>query len=107
MDPDDPSSAEPWTLTDPLKGNCWRKKAEGNRVVWFPIWMYCDNTSGNKSKKWNKHNSFLFTPAGLSEAQKEFNVHFLSTSNLAPPLKMLDGIADQIECDFSSVCCLA
>ncbi len=99
MDSDDPSSVEPWTLTDPIKGNRWREKAEGNCVVSFPIWMYCDDTSGNKSKKWNKHNSFLFTPAGLprSEAQKEYNVHFHSTSNLAPPLKMLDGIADQLE----------
>ncbi|PBK83841.1 hypothetical protein ARMGADRAFT_1048371 [Armillaria gallica] len=49
---------------------------------------------------WNKHNSFLFTPAGLScaEGQKEYNVHFLSTSNLALPLEMLDGIADQLTC---------
>ncbi|KAF8907460.1 hypothetical protein CPB85DRAFT_1526400 [Mucidula mucida] len=80
-----PSSAEPWTLTNPVKGNRWRELAEGHRVVAFPIWMYCDDTSGNKSKKWNKHNSFLFTPAGLprSEAQKEYN--------------MLDGIADQLE----------
>ena len=65
----------------------------------FPIWLYCDDTSGNLSKKWNEHNSFLFTAAGLprAEAQKEFNVHFLSTSNLAPPLEMLDGVVDQLE----------
>ncbi|KAK0448235.1 hypothetical protein EV421DRAFT_1900873 [Armillaria borealis] len=89
---------EPWLLTDPCKGNAWRDKAGGSRVMSFPIWLYCDDTSGNVSKKWNKHNSFLFTPAGLprSEAQKEFNVHFLSTSNIALPLEMLDGIADQL-----------
>lgn len=65
----------------------------------FPIWLYCDDTSGNLSKKWNCHNSWLFTPAGLprSEAAKEYNVHFLCTSNLAPPLEMADGIVDQIE----------
>ncbi|KAF8987533.1 hypothetical protein BDZ89DRAFT_912158, partial [Hymenopellis radicata] len=36
--------------------------------------------------------------AGLdrSESQKDFNVHFLATSNIAPPLEMLDGIAEQI-----------
>ncbi|KAF9070032.1 hypothetical protein BDP27DRAFT_1420468 [Rhodocollybia butyracea] len=53
---------------------------------------------GNVSKRWNKHNSFLFTPAGLprEESSKEYNIHFLSTSNTAPPLEMLDGIADQI-----------
>ncbi|THU88786.1 hypothetical protein K435DRAFT_635318, partial [Dendrothele bispora CBS 962.96] len=45
--------------------NPWRTKAKGKRVLAFPIWLYCDDTSGNQSKKWNKHNSFLFTAAGL------------------------------------------
>ncbi|KAL1708926.1 hypothetical protein EV121DRAFT_276854 [Schizophyllum commune] len=60
-------------------------KARGYRTLAFPLWMYCDDTSGNVSKKWNKHNSFLFTPAGLSRAEvhKEYN--------------MLDGIVDQLE----------
>jgi hypothetical protein len=59
--------------------------------------MYCDDTSGNLSKKWNKHNSFLFLPGGLphEQSQKEYNIHFLSTSNIAPPLEMLDGIVKQ------------
>jgi hypothetical protein len=88
-----------WTFTDPALGNRWRTLAKGHRALAFPIWMYCDDTSGNLSKKWNEHNSFLFTPAGLSrtESQKEFNIHFLSTSNIAPPLEMLDGIVEQVE----------
>ncbi|KAJ7110365.1 hypothetical protein C8R43DRAFT_904377, partial [Mycena crocata] len=88
-----------WTLTDPAIGNSWRERAKGSPVYAFPIWLYCDDTSGNLSKKWNEHNSFLFTPAGLprEQAQKEFNIHFLSTSNIAPPLEMLDGIIDQLE----------
>ncbi|KIK56084.1 hypothetical protein GYMLUDRAFT_76242 [Collybiopsis luxurians FD-317 M1] len=89
----------PWRYTDPSKGNPWREKARGHRVCAFPIWLYCDDTSGNKSKKWNKHNSFLFTPAGLDckEAHLQYHVHFLSTSNIAPPLEMLDGIVEQLE----------
>ena len=89
----------PWTHTDPSKGNRWRILAEGVRVYSFPIWLYCDDTSGNVSKRWNKHNSFLFTAAGLphSQANQEYNVHFLCTSNTAPPLEMLDGILDQLE----------
>ncbi|KAJ7160225.1 hypothetical protein C8R46DRAFT_1285735 [Mycena filopes] len=92
-------TTEKWTLTDPAIGNPWRERAKGSRVYCFPIWLYCDDTSGNLSKKWNEHNSFLFTPAGLSREQsaKEFNIHFLSTSNIAPPLEMLDGILDQLE----------
>lgn len=80
-------------------GNRWRGLANGHRVLVFPIWLYCDDTSGNLSKKWNKHNSFLFTPAGLPRhlVHREYNIHFLSTSNIAPPLEMLDGIVDQLQ----------
>ncbi|KAJ6542980.1 hypothetical protein B0H19DRAFT_1212717 [Mycena capillaripes] len=89
----------PWTYTNPATGNRWRAKANGSQVVSFPMWLYCDDTSGNVSKKWNEHNSFLMTPAGLprEEAQKEYNIHFLCTSNLARPLEMLDGIVEQLE----------
>lgn len=88
-----------WTLTDPVNGNRWCEQAEGCTVLNFPIWLYCDDTSGNVSKKWNKHNSFLFTPVGLpqSESQKDYNMHFLCTSNIALPLEMLDGIVEQLE----------
>ncbi|KAJ7861865.1 hypothetical protein B0H13DRAFT_1454030, partial [Mycena leptocephala] len=88
-----------WDLTDPAVGNPWQERAKGSRVYSFPLWLYYDDTSGNLSKKWNEHNSFLFTPAGLphEQSQKEFNIHFLSTSNIAPPLEMLDGILDQLE----------
>ncbi|KAJ7707192.1 hypothetical protein B0H14DRAFT_2415522, partial [Mycena olivaceomarginata] len=65
----------------------------------IPMWVDCDDTSGNVSKQWNEPNSFLMTPAGLlqEEAQKEYNIHFLCTSNLARPLEMLDGIIDQLQ----------
>ncbi|KAH9950722.1 hypothetical protein B0H21DRAFT_776436 [Amylocystis lapponica] len=48
----------------------------------------------NASKKWNKHNSILFTLAGLPRrlAQLTYNIHFLSTSNLAPPLEMIEEL---------------
>lgn len=90
--------ASPWTYTDPTVGNPWREQAKGHRVVAFPLWMYCDDTSGNLSKKWNEHNSVLITAAGLprEHAQKEYNIHFLTTSNIAPPLEMMDGVVDQL-----------
>ncbi|KAJ7260975.1 hypothetical protein C8J57DRAFT_1232533 [Mycena rebaudengoi] len=88
-----------WKKTDTKLGNRWRQLSRGHRVVAFPIWLYCDDTSGNTSKKWNKHNSFLFTAAGLPReyVHLESNIHFLATSNVAPPLEMLDGIVDQLE----------
>ena len=89
---------EPWSRTDPAVGNRWRKLAQGKRVYAFPIWLYCDDTSGNVSKKWNKHNSFLFTVAGLPRhlVHKEDNINFLSTSNIAPLLEILDRIVSQL-----------
>jgi hypothetical protein len=80
-------------------GNRWRVLAKGHRTLALPLWLYCDDTSGNTSKKWNEHNSFLFTLAGLprEHASKEYNVHFLCTSNLAPPLEMMEGVVSQIE----------
>ncbi|KAI5982794.1 hypothetical protein F5J12DRAFT_908172 [Pisolithus orientalis] len=90
---------EPWTLINPHEGNHWHVLANGAYVYGFPIWLHCDDTSGNVSKCWNKHHSFLFTPAGLPHAavHQEYNVHFLCTSNVAPPLEMLDGFVNQLE----------
>ncbi|EGO25953.1 hypothetical protein SERLADRAFT_408145 [Serpula lacrymans var. lacrymans S7.9] len=90
---------QPWTHTDAQQGNQWRALAKGHHVYCFHIWFYCNDTLGNTSKKWNKHNSLLFTPAGLphTHVHQELNVHFLCTLNLAPLLEMLDGIVDQLE----------
>ncbi|KAJ3871561.1 hypothetical protein F5051DRAFT_463748 [Lentinula edodes] len=85
----------PWERTDSTKGNRWHSRAQGEC-------LYCDDTSGNVSKKWNKHNLFLFTAAGLPRhlCNKESNIHFFSTSNTAPPLEMLNGFVEQLR--FSS-----
>jgi hypothetical protein len=67
----------PWKWSNPALGNKWRHLSDKHEVRAFPIWLYCDDTSGNLSKKWNKHNSFLFTPAGLSHhhVHRESNIH--------------------------------
>ncbi|QRV96926.1 hypothetical protein RhiJN_24944 [Ceratobasidium sp. AG-Ba] len=79
--------------------NPWRARSAGKIVRSAPIWMYCDDTSGNVSKKWNKHNSFLFTLAGLprEQSQHAYNVQFLATSNIASPLEMLDEISSELQ----------
>lgn len=95
----------PWTYTEACSGNRWRTLAKGHSVYAFPIWLYCDDTSGNSSKRWNKHNSYLFIAAGLKQEYMhlEYNIHFLTTSNLASPLEMIEGIVEQILCVFVSV----
>lgn len=62
----------------------------------LPIWLYCDDTSGNMSKKWNKHNSILFVLGGLphNHVQDLYNIHFLSTSNVASPLEMMEKVSE-------------
>ncbi|KAI6019573.1 hypothetical protein EDC04DRAFT_2575959 [Pisolithus marmoratus] len=72
--------------------NRWHMLAWGHCILSYMIWLYCDDTSSNTSKKWNKHNSFLFTAARLPHVMvhKESSIHFLATSNIAPPLEMLE-----------------
>ncbi|KAJ7308592.1 hypothetical protein DFH08DRAFT_944451 [Mycena albidolilacea] len=74
--------------------NRWCLKAKGHRVHSVPLWTHCDDTSGNVSKKWNNHNSILFTLAGLPRAltQMLYNIHFIATSNLSPPLEMIEAV---------------
>ncbi|EJD39390.1 hypothetical protein AURDEDRAFT_37439, partial [Auricularia subglabra TFB-10046 SS5] len=88
-----------WTRTVPTAGNRWRSLAAGARVRAVPCWLYADDTSGNMSKKWNEHNSFLFTLAGLprEHAQLEYNIHFLTTSNTAEVTEMMDAAISQFE----------
>ncbi|OAV92081.1 hypothetical protein PTTG_08799 [Puccinia triticina 1-1 BBBD Race 1] len=70
--------------------NPWRTKAHKRIIRHTPISLYCDDTSGNVSKQWNKHVSYYFTLSGLPPAisNQEFNCHFLCTSNTAGALEM-------------------
>lgn len=80
--------------------NKWRALAKERIVLGVPMWLYCDDTSGNISKKWNKLNSWLATLAGLPShlVQLPFNVHFLCTSSFAPPLEMMAEIVKVFRC---------
>ncbi|KZT19673.1 hypothetical protein NEOLEDRAFT_1158985 [Neolentinus lepideus HHB14362 ss-1] len=76
-----------------------RELVKGKRVYSLPLWLYCDDTSGNVSKKWNKHNSILFTLAGLPRkyVQLLYNVHFIATSNIASPLEMMESVVETMK----------
>ncbi len=73
--------------------------AKGRCIFPLPLWVYCDDTSGNVSKKWNKHNSLLFTLAGLDPEYIHllYNIHFLATSNIAPPLEMFEYFVELLK----------
>lgn len=82
--------------------NPLRLVAKGRRVLTVPLWFYCDDTSGNVSKKWNKHNSLLISLAGLApdKAHLLYNVLFLATSNLASPLEMFEAVIKVLQYVF-------
>ncbi|EHS62789.1 uncharacterized protein PGTG_22701 [Puccinia graminis f. sp. tritici CRL 75-36-700-3] len=78
--------------------NPWRKKADGKILRNVPITLYCDDTSGNKSKKWNKHISYYFTLSGLPPkiSNQQANCHFLCTSNITGALELGDMVVEQL-----------
>ena len=79
--------------------NPWRKKANGRILRHVPVTLYADDTSGNKSKRWNKHVSFCFTLSGLPPhlSNMEYNCHFIGTSNVAGPLELAEPIVQELK----------
>ncbi|KAI7963550.1 hypothetical protein MJO29_003977 [Puccinia striiformis f. sp. tritici] len=77
--------------------NSWRKKAGGKILQNLPISLYADDTSGNVSKRWNKHISFYYTLAGLPPnlSNEEYNCHFLATSNRATVLEISEFLVNE------------
>ncbi|XP_064398445.1 uncharacterized protein LOC135345042 isoform X2 [Halichondria panicea] len=71
----------------------------GKPVVTAPIILYSDDTSGNKSKKWNCFNSWCFLVAGLprSENSQLRNIHFITCSNKVSVLDMSRPVAEDIK----------
>ncbi len=53
---------------------------------------------GNELKKYNEHNSMLFTLAGLpcEQVQKPFNIHFVTTLNITSPPEMMEAVKERI-----------
>ncbi|KAA1076465.1 hypothetical protein PGT21_007921 [Puccinia graminis f. sp. tritici] len=78
--------------------NKWREKAGGRIIRQMPISLYSDDTSGNTSKKWNKHISYYFTLASLPPhlTNQHFHCHFLCTSNSAGPMELAEAIVDDL-----------
>jgi hypothetical protein len=87
-----------WSSTIVLP-NPWRQKSAGKVLRNVPINLYCDDTSGNKSKKWNKHISYYFTLSGLPPkiSNQQFNCHFLCTSNIAGALELGEMVVEQLK----------
>ena len=83
---------------DYFRSNPFREKASGRPVVMLPVVLFCDDTSGNKSKKWHAFNSWSLMLAGLPPAEngKIANIHFVSCSDVVSALDMAVPIAEQL-----------
>lgn len=64
----------------------------------IPLILYSDDTSGNRSKKWNKFDLWSLLLAGLprEENTKMENIHIIGASNQVEALEMADPIVDDL-----------
>eukprot|EP00731_Ephydatia_muelleri_P006261 Em0003g509a len=84
--------------TSYLSPHPMKAKAAGKPVVMLPIILFSDDTSGNKSKKWHKFESWYMSLAGLPRhinARIE-NIHFLCCSDSVCPLDMSKPISEEL-----------
>jgi hypothetical protein len=72
-----------------------------NKLFFFPccdIVLFPDDTSGNRSKRWNCHESWSWVAGGLSfqETSQQSNVHFICTSNICSGMEMAGGLVEDL-----------
>ena len=68
-------------------------------MIMTPLVVFCDDTSGNKSKVWNKFESFCVLLAGLPQEQNTNlkNIHFVCTSNKVPVMEMARPLVEEFK----------
>ena len=73
-------------------------KAAVKKVVMLPLILFADDTSGNKSKKWHKIESWYLLLAGLPRhlRSKVENIHFLCITDCMSALDMASPIVDEL-----------
>lgn len=79
--------------------NPWRVRAQGSIIRSVPVALYSDDTSGNVSKKWNKHMSFYLTLGGLQPklTNQEYYIEPMCTSNTASALELAGLLVDELK----------
>ena len=84
--------------TDYLTPHHLKTKAAGKRVVMMPLVLFSDDTSGNRSKKWHKFESWYLQLAGLErhENARLENIHFVCCSDSVSPLDLSGPIAKEL-----------
>ena len=69
--------------------------AKGKNVIMVPLILYTDDTSGNKSKQWNKFDLWCLKLAGLSTKENS-KLHFITCSNKCGIIDMSKPMVDDL-----------
>lgn len=79
--------------------NQLKLKSAGRPVVMLPLILFSDNTSGNKSKKWHKFDSWSALFAGLpNEENAELeSIRFVGCSDKVTVLDMAVPLSDELK----------
>lgn len=82
-----------------FKPHPMKRKAAGRPVIMLQLVLISDDTSGNKSKKWHKFDSWSIMLAGLSrhENAKINNLHFCCCSDVLSAMEMSEAIAADLK----------
>ncbi|KAI9104014.1 hypothetical protein DFS34DRAFT_590427 [Phlyctochytrium arcticum] len=85
-------------LDEILQPHPLKVRANGHRVILAPVDLFCDDSAGTDSKKWNPFYNWEMRLGGLrsSEGFRDFHTHCLATSNRASALEMAKAIVDSI-----------
>ena len=72
--------------------------AAGKPTLTLPIVIFSDETSGNRSKKWNQLETYSMFLAALprKDISKFSNIHFISASNLVNSVELGKEIAKDL-----------
>ncbi|KAI9103972.1 hypothetical protein DFS34DRAFT_682949 [Phlyctochytrium arcticum] len=83
-------------LKEVLAPHPLKARAGGHRVIMVPIILFCDDSAGTSSKKWNPFYNWYIQLGGLpfELSQRDFHTHFLASSNKASALEMADALVN-------------
>ncbi len=75
-----------------------QEKSNGKLVVMLPLILFSDDTSGYKSKKWHKFDSWWLTFAGMAwkENAKISNIHFYCCSDVVSAIDMAEPLVTEL-----------
>ncbi|KAL5499990.1 hypothetical protein EMCRGX_G011474 [Ephydatia muelleri] len=76
----------------------FKECSQGKPVYIVPLILFSDDTSGNRSKIWNKFDSWSFRLAGLpnEENSKLQNIHYICSSNKVSAIKMAAPMVEEL-----------